>query len=76
MGEKGSTFVKGGFGCLAAFLVLGLLAVLFGGGMHINLGGAVLLFVVGGGLALIGLMLFGRKGRPRGSGSRLEDRRL
>ena len=53
---QGSAFVKGGLGCLLAFLAIGLVAVLLGGSMRIDLGGAICLFVVGG---IIGLVVFG-----------------
>lgn len=55
MGEKGAAFVKGGFGCLAAFVVLALLAVIMGGSAHIDVGGACMLFSVGG---LLGLLVY------------------
>jgi|GEM_PF-1926728 len=51
--SAGKSFIKGGFGCLFGFLVLGFLVVLVGGNFHIDLGGAVLLFVIGGVLGLI-----------------------
>ena len=40
MGDQTSAFVKGGIGCLVAFLVIGLIAVVMGGSMHIDAGGA------------------------------------
>ena len=49
----GEAFVKGGCGCLIAFFVIGLFMVLIGGHMRIDIGGAILLFVIGGGLGLI-----------------------
>jgi len=62
MGEKGPAFAKGGFGCLLAFAVLALLAVCAGGHAHINLGGAICLFVVGGLVGLVVLAIY-NKGR-------------
>ena len=66
MGEneltKGEAFVKGGCGCMVAFLVLGLLAVLVGGHMRIDIGGAIMLFVIGGIGGLVYLWIF-NKGR-------------
>lgn len=59
---KGEAFVKGGCGCLIAFLVLGLVATLFGGTMYIDLGGAAILFVIGGVLGLACLAVYS-KGR-------------
>ena len=52
MSESGSAFVKGGLGCLFGFIALGLLFVLFGGHMRIDLGGAILLFLIGGVIGL------------------------
>ncbi|MFC7339060.1 hypothetical protein ACFQY0_17840 [Haloferula chungangensis] len=52
MENKGSSFLKGGLGCFALFIVLALLAVLFGGSAHLDFGGVVLLFIIGG---IIGL---------------------
>jgi hypothetical protein len=56
--DKGSAFVKGGCGCLLAFLAIGLVLVLLGGSMHIDLGGAILLFVIGGILGLVILAVY------------------
>lgn len=58
----GSAFVKGGCGCIGAFLVLGLTCVAIGGSMSLDFGGAVMLFVVGGFIGLIVLAIY-RKGR-------------
>jgi hypothetical protein len=52
MKNKGSAFLKGGAGCFVVFIVLALLALLMGGSVRMNLGGVVLLFLIGG---LIGL---------------------
>ena len=65
---KREAFVKGGFGCLGAFVAVGLLFVLFGGSMHIDIGGAVLLFAIGGLIGLIVLAVYRRgfrEGRRR-----------
>lgn len=64
--SKGAAFVKGGFGCLIAFISLGLLAVLLRGSFHIDIGGAVLLFVIGGTLGLIVLAIYNRGRRDAG----------
>jgi len=72
MTQPGGAFLKGGFGCLLAFIAIGLLFVMCGGSMHINLGGAILLFVIGGVLGLIGYAIFNRgyqQGRRETSGS-------
>jgi len=55
--------VKGGCGCLLAFAALGLLAVLVGGRVRINFGGAVMLFVIGGLVGLVLLAVFKKGGR-------------
>ena len=57
--------MKGGCGCLAAFLVVGLLFVMCGGSMRIDIGGAIMLFVIGGILGLIVYAIF-NKGYRRG----------
>ena len=62
MGEKGTAFAKGGCGCLIAFAVTGVLVALVGGNVHIDLGGACLLFVIGGVIGLIVLTIY-NKGR-------------
>ncbi len=62
MGEKGTAFAKGGCGCLIAFAVAALIAVVLGGTAHIDAGGAILLFVIGGVLGLIILSIY-NKGR-------------
>lgn len=65
MGQRFSAFWKGGLGCLGIFIVVGLLIVLIGGHMRIDVGGAILLFAIGGILGLIVLAIF-RKGYKRG----------
>jgi len=63
----GGAFLKGGCGCIVAFLVIGLLVVAVGGSMHIDIGGAILLFVIGGIIGLIVLAIYnkGRRDRDR-----------
>ena len=63
MGEKGEAFVKGGCGCLIGFLLIGLFFVLIGGRMHIDIGGAVALFVIGGIIGLVVLAIYNKGGR-------------
>jgi hypothetical protein len=65
MTQPGGELLKGGCGCLVAFLAIGLLFVMCGGSMHIDLGGAILPFVIGGILGLIGYAIF-NKGYRRG----------
>src|SRR5215471_18458258 len=67
----GSAFVKGGFGCRGAFLVIGLAFFLLRGHMQIDAGGACLLFVIGGVIGLIVLAVY-KKGYTAG---REEERR-
>ncbi len=66
MSEKGRAFVKGGFGCLLAFAALALLAVVAGGHAHIDLGGAICLFVVGGLVGLVVLAIYNKGRRDAG----------
>ena len=66
MPSKGSAFLKGGFGCLGVFAVIAVLAVLAGGRAHIDCGGVLLLFVVGGIIGLIGLACYKRGRRDAG----------
>lgn len=65
MGEQTGAFVKGGCGCLIAFFVLGFLASAMGGHISIDAFGLVCLFVIGGILGLIVLMVF-NKGKAAG----------
>ena len=65
MGEKASAFAKGGCGCLVAFAVLAGIALLLGGSAHIDIGGAVLLFVMGGLLGLLVLWIYNKGKRDR-----------
>ncbi len=66
MGEKSKAFVKGGGGCLVAFVVVGVIALLIGGSVHIDAGGAVLLFVIGGVIGLIVLAIYNRGKKDAG----------
>ena len=63
MENKGSAFLKGGAGCFAIFIALALLALLFGGSAHLDIGGVVMLFVIGGviGLAVNAIYQKGRR---------------
>ena len=63
MANKGEAFVKGGCGCLIAFLLFGFFCVLIGGQMHIDIGGAIALFVVGGLMGLIVLAIYNKGAR-------------
>jgi len=60
MEQKGTAFAKGGCGCLIAFVVIGLLVALVGGNVHIDIGGAILLFVIGGIIGLIVLAVYNK----------------
>lgn len=68
MGEKAEAFGKGGCGCLIAFVVLAVIAVAIGGHAHIDLGGAVCLFVGGGIVGLIVLAIYNKGKRDAGDG--------
>lgn len=62
MGDKSKAFLKGGCGCFVAFLVIGLFLVMIGGSMHIDIGGAIMLFVIGGIVGLVVLAIY-KKGK-------------
>ncbi len=67
--------MKGGWGCLVIFVGLAFLAVLFGGHAHADIGGLILLFVIGG---IIGLIVFaiynkGRKDASMSEHSKKDD---
>ncbi len=69
MVDKTEAFFKGGCGCIIGFVVIGLFCVLIGGSMHIDIGGVICLFVLGGIIGLIVLTIYNkgvRQGRePR-----------
>ncbi|MEX0717639.1 MAG: hypothetical protein WD066_13685 [Planctomycetaceae bacterium] len=67
----GGAFIKGGCGCLVAFAVVALLAVMVGGHAHIDLGGALCLFVMGG---LFGLVFFAVYNKGRDDATAPESR--
>jgi hypothetical protein len=60
MSGKGGAFVKGGCGCLLAFVALAAISVIAGGSAHIDLGGAVCLFVGGGLVGLLVLAIYNK----------------
>lgn len=62
MENAGKAFVKGGAGCFVVFIVLGVIALIFGGTMHLDLFGAVMLFVIGGVIGLVVNWIY-QKGR-------------
>lgn len=66
MMKKTEAFTKGGCGCLIAFLTIGFFFVLIGGRMYIDIGGAIMLFVLGGVMGLVTLAIFnkGKNSRP------------
>ena len=63
MSNNSSAFLKGGVGCFLVFIVLALLALLAGGSVRLDLGGVLLLFIIGGliGLAVNWIYQKGRK---------------
>lgn len=67
METKARSFIKGGTGCLALFLVLALLALIFGGTVEIGWGSAVMLFIAGGIIGLVVNAIY-QKGRRDASG--------
>lgn len=72
MANEGNAFVKGGLGCFLVFVVVALLAVLFGGQAHLDLGGVVILFVIGGVLGLVGNWIY-QKGRNDAQDEDVDD---
>ena len=62
MGDKAAAFAKGGCGCLVLFAVFALVTVVLGGRAYIDIGGAALLFVIGGVVGLVVLAIY-NKGR-------------
>ena len=64
--------MKGGCGCLLLFAVFALLAVMFGGRAHIDAGGFVMLFVIGGLLGLIVLAIYSRGRHDRDKDDKLQ----
>ena len=60
VGEKTEAFGKGGCGCLIAFLIVGCLTLLVGGRVRIDLGGAIILFIIGGVIGLVFLAVFNK----------------
>ena len=70
MADKGEAFLKGGCGCLVAFIVLGLSCALIGGRFHMDLGGAIFLFVIGGIIGLIVLAIYNKGRDDSGGGGR------
>jgi len=69
MATQGDAFVKGGCGCLLAFLVIGILSVVLGGSVSINTGGACLLFFIGGLIGLTVLWIYNRGARDSRRGT-------
>ena len=72
MSDSTGAFVKGGLGCLGLFLAVGLLAVIAGGNMRIDAGGACMLFVIGGVIGLVVLAIY-RRGYAEGRGQTPAD---
>ena len=62
MADKASAFGMGGCGCLVLFVLAAFIAVLAGGHAHADLGGLLVLFIIGGVLGLIVLSIY-NKGR-------------
>jgi hypothetical protein len=67
MASEGKAAAKGGCGCLAAFAVLALLAAALGGEAYIDLGGVVILLVVGAVVGLIVNWIYQKGKRDAGS---------
>jgi hypothetical protein len=65
MGQKAKAFGLGSLGCLGAFILFAAIAVVLGGSAYIDIGGFIILVVIGG---LIGLLVnfIYNKGRQAG----------
>ena len=66
MGEPSLAFLKGGLGCVLAFFILAVVTAALGGRAHADLGGLVMLFVIGGVIGLV-VLAFRGGGRRRGA---------
>ena len=66
MEQKARAFAKGGFGCLFTFVIVGLLVVAFGGSMRLDLGGVVMLIVIGGVIGLVANWIYQKGKRDAG----------
>lgn len=62
MDNQGKAILKGGLGCFAAFAIFALLAVVTGGRAHFDLGGIVILFIIGGAIGWVVNWIY-QKGR-------------
>ena len=60
MGQKGNAFLKGGLGCLIVFAALAVVGLAVGGSVHIDIGGVILLFVIGGVIGLIVVVIYNK----------------
>lgn len=78
MASNGRAFIKGGLGCIAVFFLFAIFALLVGGSAYIDIGGAIMLFVIGGliGLGVNAIYNMGARGVSHGntdSNTRLDD---
>ncbi len=63
---EGQAFVKGGCGCLLLFAVIALLVLIVGGHVRADLGGLIILFIIGGVIGVIALAIYNRGRRDAG----------
>jgi hypothetical protein len=70
----GQAFVKGGCGCLLLFAAVAFISVLFGGHAHADIGGLILLFLIGGAIGLVVLSVYNRGRRDGTSRDEKDDR--
>ncbi len=68
MGQTTAAFVKGGFGCVLLFAVFALVMVLIGGDAWVDLGGLVVLFLIGGWVGVMALKIYNH-GKKDGAGT-------
>ncbi len=62
MPNEGKAFMKGGAGCLVAFIVVGILVVIVGGSVRLDPVGVVFLLIIGGVIGLVVNWIY-QKGR-------------
>ena len=67
MGQTSAAFMKGGFGCVFLFGAIALIMVLIGGDAWIDLGGLVILFLIGGWIGVMVLKIYNH-GKRDGAG--------
>ncbi|MEO5916967.1 MAG: hypothetical protein ABIS50_22250 [Luteolibacter sp.] len=68
MADQGKAFVKGGVGCFVVFVVAAVLVLICGGSAHLDLGGVVILFVIGGVIGMVANWIYQKGRKDAGEG--------